>query len=145
MVKITRSDKETIAYGKKIAATLKPGDIVCLYGDLGAGKTTLVKGIAQGLGVKKNITSPTFAILNVLPVRNSKFKVCKLVHIDTYRLKNEQELIDIGAEDYLGAPDAICVIEWPEKMKKLLKNKKCVNIRIEHGDKSKRKLTISNF
>lgn len=121
--------------GKKIAAKLKGGDILCLYGDLGAGKTTLVKGLAKGLGIKKNITSPTFALMNMYSA-----KLHKLVHIDTYRLKNEQELVDIGIEDYLGAPDTICVIEWPEKMHKLLKNKKTLKVKIEHL-KNGRKIT----
>jgi tRNA threonylcarbamoyladenosine biosynthesis protein TsaE len=122
-----KSEAETIEIGKKIAPDLKPGDIVCLYGDLGAGKTTLVKGLALGLGVKGTITSPTFTLMNVY-----RGQTTQLVHIDTYRLKNEQELVDIGVEDYLGAPDTICVIEWPEKIAGLLKNSKRVKIDIEH-------------
>ena len=137
--------------GKKIAGQLSGGDILCLYGDLGAGKTTLVKGIAAGLGIKKTITSPTFTLMNVYPVKllaktstplARGFNGAKLVHIDTYRLKDEQELVEIGAEDYLGAPDSICVIEWPEKIKKLLKNKKIVKVTMEHNGKTERKITI---
>ena len=65
----------------------------------------------------------------------TRLKTVSLVHIDTYRLKNDQELIDIGAEDYLGAPDTICVVEWPEKIKNLLKNKK--NRQNSHGTRGK--------
>lgn len=141
----SHSDKETVALGKKIAAKLKGGDILCLYGDLGAGKTTLVKGIAAGLGVKKIITSPTFAIMNLYKV-NSKQKTAnrpmRLIHIDTYRLKDEQELLDIGVDDYLGKPDTICVIEWAEKVDKLLKHKKILKIYIEHS-KEGRKIVIN--
>ncbi len=124
---LAKNEKESMEIGEKFAALVKGGDIVCLYGDLGAGKTTFVKGLAKALGVKKNITSPTFALLNIYPTKKAK-----IVHIDTYRLKNEQELIDIGIEDYLGAPDSICVVEWPEKMQMLLKNKKTLQIKIEH-------------
>jgi len=134
----SQSQSETVAFGKKLSRSLKGGDILLLYGDLGAGKTTLVKGIAAGLGVKKAITSPTFALMNVYNLKNKNSKLKALVHIDTYRLKNEQELIDIGAEDYLGAPDAVCVIEWPEKIEGLLKGKKIKKITIEHKSKSER-------
>ena len=135
---IAKNESETVAIGRKISQDLKAGDILCLYGNLGAGKTTLVKGVARGLGVKKPITSPTFALMNVYPV-----KPAKLVHIDTYRLKDEQELVDIGIEDYLGASDAICVIEWPEKMKKLLKKKKTLKIEIEHL-RNGRRISVSD-
>ena len=150
--------------GQQLAGRLKGGDILCLEGNLGAGKTTLVKGLARGLKIKNNITSPTFAIMNQFPVPSSQFKNEKkitLVHIDAYRLKNEEELIDIGAEDYLGKPDTICAIEWPEKIKGLLKNirpqpksgramriglgpKKILNVLIEYEGNG-RKVTISNL
>jgi tRNA threonylcarbamoyladenosine biosynthesis protein TsaE len=141
---IAKSEREMIEIGKKVAAKLKGGDILCLYGDLGAGKTTLVKGIAVGLGVKKNITSPTFAIMKQFDIKTLKHRNIKtLIHIDTYRLKNEQELLDIGVEDYLGKPDTICVIEWAEKIEKLLKKKKCVKIHIGHGEKDKREIILN--
>jgi tRNA A37 threonylcarbamoyladenosine biosynthesis protein TsaE len=69
------------------------------------------------------------------PKTNSPLtKIKKFVHIDTYRLKDEGELIEIGVEDYLGAPDTVCVVEWPEKLSELLKNKKIKKIKIEHQD-----------
>lgn len=141
---ITKNQKETINLGKKIATTFQGGDVILLEGDLGAGKTTLTKGIAEYFGIKKNITSPTFSLMNVYEVKSLKVsKVKSLVHIDTYRLKNEEKLIEIGAEDYVGAPDTVCIIEWPEKLKKLLKNRKLVKIKIEHLDKG-RKIMINN-
>jgi len=126
---LLKSEKATIETGKKFAAKLHGGDIVLLEGVLGAGKTTFVKGMAEFFDIKKKITSPTFALMNVYPVKPLNF-----VHVDTYRLKNEQELIDIGIEDYLGAPNTICVIEWPEKIKTLLKNKKTLKVKFEHSD-----------
>ena len=130
---IAKNEAETLKIGEKISAALKGGDILCLYGDLGAGKTTLVKGLAKGFGIKKEIVSPTFAILNVYDIRVQEQKTAKkIAHFDLYRLKNAEEFLDMGGMDYLGAPNTICVIEWPEKIEGILKNKKCVNIRIEH-------------
>jgi len=155
---ITKSKQETINLGKKIAASFKGGDIVLLEGNLGAGKTTLTKGIARYFGVKKNITSPTFSLMNVYEVKGQKSalkgirpladvksknpKIQNLVHVDTYRLENENDLIEIGIEDYLGALDTICLVEWPEKIKKLLKNKKVTSIKITHEKDNERKIMI---
>ncbi|MEK7213247.1 MAG: tRNA (adenosine(37)-N6)-threonylcarbamoyltransferase complex ATPase subunit type 1 TsaE [Patescibacteria group bacterium] len=139
---LSATEKQTQKIGQKLALGLKDGDILCLYGELGAGKTTMVKGLAKGLGIKKEINSPTFALMNIYKTK-TRLKTVSLVHIDTYRLKNDQELIDIGAEDYLGAPDTICVVEWPEKIKNLLKNKKTVKIVMEYEGKKKRIITIT--
>ena len=140
----TNSPQETFEYGKKLAAKLNGGDILLLSGDLGAGKTSLVKGIAAGLGIKNEITSPTFTLMNLYEIRNPKSKIRKFVHIDTYRLKDEKELIEIGVEDYLGQPDTICTIEWPEKIENLLTGKKVIAINLEHDEKPhQRKISIS--
>lgn len=135
---ITKTTEETTEFGKKLATQLQGGDILLLEGELGAGKTTLVKGLAAGLKIKYEITSPTFTLMNTYPVESDKIKT--LVHIDTYRLKDEQELIEIGAEDFLGKPDTLCIIEWPEKIAGLLKGKKNTTITIEHGEESQRKI-----
>lgn len=118
-------------FGKKIAAELKGGDVVLLYGELGAGKTTLTRGMAEYFGIKKTITSPTFTLMNVYEVESTKYKVKRLVHIDTYRLENEKQLVEIGAEDYIGDPETVCVIEWPEKLAGLLEGKRVKKIYIE--------------
>lgn len=142
---ISTSDKETEDFGKNLAESLGPGDIVCLHGELGAGKTTLVKGIAEGLGIKEDITSPTFTLLNIYKIKNHKYKITNLVHIDTYRLKDELELFDIGVEDYLGQPGIVTIVEWPEKIASLLKNKKVINITIDHRKlETEREITIKN-
>ena len=139
MEKNTKNVKETTAFGIAFAKKLKGGDILCLEGDLGAGKTALTKGIALGLGIKKEILSPTFSLMNVYTIAKNK----QLVHIDTYRLKNEEELIDIGAMDYIGAPNTICIIEWPDKIKNLLKKNKTILVKIEHLEGDKRKIKIN--
>ena len=144
MLLTTKSQSKTELYGKKISAKLNGGDILLLSGELGAGKTSLVKGIAKGLGIKHEITSPTFTLMNIYEVKSLKSKVKSLIHIDTYRLKDEKELLEIGVEDYLGKPDTICIIEWPEKIASLLKDKKTISIFLEHGAKpEQRKILIS--
>jgi len=111
----TRSAEETIKLGEKIARRLKPGSIVALSGDLGAGKTTLVKGIAKGLGVKnyRYVNSPSFVL-----VKEYKGKI-PLFHFDIYRLNNLKDIEDIGYEDYL-AGRGVVVIEWAKKMNRIL-------------------------
>ena len=130
---LTKSAKQTIALGKKIATTLRGGEVFGLSGDLGAGKTTLVKGIALGLGVKKPITSPTFVLMKVYRVTNRPIK--KLVHIDCYRLKGSGELTAIGAPEYFGQKDTVVLIEWPEKIKNILP-KKILNVKLKLGKKN---------
>lgn len=149
MLFTTNSQLETELVGKKLATKLKGGDILLLSGDLGVGKTSLVKGIAKGLGIKHEITSPTFTLMNVYEIG-----IKKLIHIDTYRLKDEKspyggspagrELLEIGVEDYLGKPNTICIIEWPEKISGLLKNLHTTKIALEHGSKpEERKIQVS--
>lgn len=131
-------------FGKKLAAKLKGGDILLLSGDLGAGKTSLTKGIAKGLGIKNEITSPTFTLMNVYKLRTTNSELQTLVHIDTYRLKDKKDLLKIGADDYLGKSDTVCIIEWPEKIAGLLKNYKTTTVTLEHGDKpEERKIKTS--
>ncbi len=140
----THSHAETAALGKKIAASLTGGIVVCLYGEMGAGKTTFVKGIAEGLGITENITSPTFTLMNVYEVHSSKPIVQRLIHIDTYRLKDAKELLDIGVQDYLGQPGVVTIIEWPEKVEELLRGMKKVGITIELGNGDERKIEIKD-
>ena len=140
------SEKEMIDFGKKFGNKLKPGDIVLLHGDLGAGKTTLAKGIAEYFGVDANdVVSPTFTLMQVYDINDQRSTINELVHVDTYRLEDEEQLVDIGVEDYLGASDAICLIEWPEKLGSILKDKKTIDISIEHISDNKRKITTSAF
>ena len=102
------SVEETWAVAREFAKTLKPGDVVCLEGDLGAGKTTFTQGLAAALGVPGRVNSPTFCI-----VQEHRGEAL-LVHMDLYRLHGEDDVIAIGWEDYL-AEGAILVVEWPER------------------------------
>ena len=134
MIYKTKSENELINLGYKIAEKIKGGDIVLLYGDLGAGKTTMTKGIAKHFGIDE-VVSPTFTLMQTYEVdKSASSQASKFVHIDTYRLENEEDLIEIGVEDYLGEENTICVVEWPEKIEGLLKDKKIIKITIEHSD-----------
>ncbi len=149
MEKITNSPQETEKFGIKLFQKLQGGDIVLLSGDLGAGKTALTKGIAKGFGIKSEITSPTFTLMNVYQINKKTSQIKTLVHIDTYRLKDEKELIEIGVEDYLGKDNTVCIIEWPEKISGLLQNasvkkNKIISISIEHQPNSnQRKISLA--
>lgn len=105
---ITKSEKETENLGRILASKLEPRSVVALYGDLGAGKTAFVRGLARGLGIEKRVSSPTFTIVNELS-ENGK----TLIHFDMYRLGGSDELFDIGWEDYLQR-DCILAVEWSE-------------------------------
>jgi tRNA threonylcarbamoyladenosine biosynthesis protein TsaE len=110
----SRSVEETLAAGERLAATLAPGAVLALHGELGAGKTALVKGIARGLGVPQAVTSPTFTLVH--EYRGGRLP---LYHVDLYRLESVGQALAIGIEDYL-APDGVTVIEWAEKIAALL-------------------------
>lgn len=107
----TASAEETKALGARIAELLEPGDIVLLHGDLGAGKTTLTQGIGAALGLIQLAQSPTFSLVVDSPL--SKGLVMR--HIDLYRLDDPSELDALGFEDLTSDPDAITLIEWPER------------------------------
>ena len=107
------SVEETWELARKLAAELKPGDVVCLEGDLGAGKTTFTQGLAAALGVRGRVTSPTFCIVQEHRRQSSNFPAL-LVHMDLYRLHGEDDVVAVGWEDYL-ADGAILVVEWPER------------------------------
>ena len=104
---ITKSAAETRALGEKLAGRLRPGDVLLLEGDLGAGKSELTRGIAKGLGVTETVTSPSFTILNVY--ESGRFP---LYHFDWYRLESSEELYELGMDEYLGG-DGAAVVEWP--------------------------------
>ncbi|MDO8592844.1 MAG: tRNA (adenosine(37)-N6)-threonylcarbamoyltransferase complex ATPase subunit type 1 TsaE [bacterium] len=115
---ISASEQQTFALVKKFAKTLKGGEVIGLIGNLGAGKTIFTKGLAAGLGIKKRVNSPTFVLMKVYQVKSPSIK--HLVHIDAYRLKSAQDIIAIGATEYFNRPDTVTVIEWADKIKKVL-------------------------
>lgn len=126
---ISGSAKDTIRIGRKIAKNLERSDIICLFGQLGSGKTVLTKGIAEGLGIEgKRVTSPSFILMR----QHSGGKL-PLYHLDLYRLNNNEDIVNLGYEEYLYG-DGVTVIEWAERLKKLLPAE---YLRIELSLKSK--------
>ena len=111
---ISASADETIALGRTIAATLRRGDVLALCGELGAGKTHFVKGLAAGLGTPSSVTSPTFTLIHEYPGGR-----LPLYHFDFYRLDDADAALRIGLDEYLFG-EGVCVIEWAEKFPALL-------------------------
>jgi len=105
---ITNSEAETIQEGEKLGRTLTPGSVVAYRGGLGVGKTAFTRGLALGLGISMNVSSPTFTIVNEYPGKTPLF------HFDLYRLEDEGELFDIGWDEYLER-GGVCAVEWSEK------------------------------
>ncbi|MDD3165359.1 MAG: tRNA (adenosine(37)-N6)-threonylcarbamoyltransferase complex ATPase subunit type 1 TsaE [Oscillospiraceae bacterium] len=104
----TNSPEETERVGRELASRLRPGDVIAFTGDLGAGKTAFTRGLAAGLGIREPVTSPTYTIVN--EYRSGKMP---LFHFDLYRLGSDDELFEIGWEDYL-AQGGVCAVEWSE-------------------------------
>ena len=121
------SETDTRALGLRIAEAAEPGDVVALIGDLGTGKTALTKYIAEGLGIKGDISSPTFTI-----VKEYRSGRMPLYHFDVYRLGSGDELLDIGAEEMLDG-DGLCVIEWADIVADVLPED-ALAIRLDYGE-----------
>jgi len=133
------SEKATFDFAKKLASQLKGGEIIGLIGNLGAGKTVFSKGIAAGLKIKANITSPTFVIMKVYPVKHGNIK--NLCHIDAYRLKSADDLAAIGAKDYFGESDSITIVEWADLVKKILP-KRTIYVKITNKSEKERIINL---
>ncbi len=131
----TSSIRETLLAGEQLGSILNPGDVVLLKGDLGAGKTHFVKGVARSFQIPEDeVQSPTFSLIHEYPGKVS------LYHIDAYRLHNPQEALEFGLEEYLYS-NGICLIEWPERIESLLPNE-CWVVEMKHVDKNRRKISI---
>ncbi len=133
---ISESKEETQEIAKNFAKDLKGGEVLCFYGDLGAGKTTFIQGLAKGLGIKQNITSPTFVLM-----KKYKTKKLNLYHLDCYRLDSIDEARDLGIEEIWDNKKNIIAIEWADRINDILPKEK-TDICFEHIDENKRKITI---
>jgi tRNA threonylcarbamoyladenosine biosynthesis protein TsaE len=134
----TRSVEETLELGGRIAAMLHPPLIVILRGGVGAGKTTLVKGIAAALGAaaEDEVTSPTFTI-----VHEYQGTSVRLFHLDLYRLETEEQIAVLGIDEMAGYTDSLLLIEWGERFESIVKHA-CGEIYMEHGDGDERGLIV---
>lgn len=131
---ISKSAEETRRIGQELAQRLKPGDCLVLIGELGAGKTTLVQGIAKGLGLKESVISPSFVL-----VREYKGRL-PLYHVDAYRVRRPQELLEIGLDDYV-LSEGIVAIEWGDKVRNILPG--CIEITIEIVAEGQRRIKMA--
>lgn len=136
---ITNSANDTIEFGKSVARAVEKGAVISLVGDLGAGKTTFTKGVARGLGIMDNVTSPTFTILNEYAGEEKK-----LYHFDFYRIEDPDELVELGFEDYFPSADGLTIVEWVEKAPSVLP-KKFYQITFKKIDDDKRKIVFEEI
>ena len=133
---VSKSEKETRKFGRNLAKELKEKDIVYIYGDLGAGKTCLVKGIVDGLGLTNEyVRSPTFAIINKYDGKSPVY------HLDFYRIEAAKEVEGLGIEEFSGK-EGVTLIEWPEKIVKYLPQAQC-KIKIKILGEKKRGLRVN--
>lgn len=133
---ITNSFRETQEIGEKFAKTLKNGDVLCLYGNLGSGKTSFVQGLAKGLGIEKRIISPTFIIIRSYILKNSNF-----YHVDLYRISGSNDLISLGLPELIDSKENILAIEWAEKLEDLLPHNR-IDLHFEQVSDNTRKISI---
>lgn len=136
---VTNSFEETRGMGKELGRTLRGGEFIALYGDLGGGKTTFVQGLTLGIGIKRRITSPTFIIIRSYKIESKMF-----YHIDLYRIQTTTDLKGIGIQDVIKDKNSIIVVEWAEKMKHFLPEKR-FDIFFEYLDENKRKIKIIHY
>ncbi len=132
----TNSPAETRALGRSLAPLLQAGDVLILWGDLGAGKSELTRGIAEGLGVTIPVTSPSFTILNVYDEGR-----LPLYHFDWYRLNGADELYEMGMDEYLGG-DGVAVVEWPSRCPEAIPES-CLHIRLTPTGETSREVTLT--
>ena len=137
MIIHTKSEEETETVGEKFAKSLKPGDVAALYGDLGAGKTAFVRGMAKGLGLSCRVSSPTFTLVN------EYLGDVPLFHFDMYRMGGSDELFGIGWEDYLER-GGVCAVEWSENIRSAFTGEE-ITVNIEKISDSERKITIEGI
>lgn len=139
MTIITHSPKETEEFAKKLATEVKSGDILCLSGEVGAGKSAFTRGLALGLGITQAVTSPTYTIVNEYPEASPP-----LFHFDLYNVKGEEHLFSFGFEEYLHR-EGVCVIEWCEEAKEILNQyaPRLTLVKISFGEEeTERKITV---
>jgi tRNA threonylcarbamoyladenosine biosynthesis protein TsaE len=135
---VSHSPEQTQRLGVRLGELLEPGDLICLAGDLGAGKTTLAQGLGRGWGTAGRIASPTFTLVNQYPrVHDGRI----LYHIDAYRLESLGEIITVGVEDLFDDQGAL-MIEWPERLEAILPAER-LWISLEYLDDTRRSLRLT--
>ncbi|MEX1014491.1 MAG: tRNA (adenosine(37)-N6)-threonylcarbamoyltransferase complex ATPase subunit type 1 TsaE [Candidatus Paceibacterota bacterium] len=136
MSNIKLKENELTGFSKLILEKLRKEEnkatTICLYGVLGSGKTTFTKYLGNNLGIKENITSPTFLLIKKYNIPKKEFGFKNLYHVDAYRLESGKDLENLNINKIINNSDNLVIIEWPEKVKKILP-KNCIKINFEHG------------
>ena len=127
---VSQANESTQALGAALASLLRNGQVVALQGDLGAGKTVLSRGVARGLGITEAVTSPTFTVAQEYQAPDGR----RFNHLDMYRIDDERSALAFGIEEYLFDPDAITLVEWPERIAGLLRGGDCIALTLAYGD-----------
>lgn len=143
---VIKSPKEMAAFAAKFAKTLKGGEVLALTGELGAGKTAFVKGLAKAFGVKEVVQSPTFLLMKCYPVRlkDARRKLKNICHVDAYRVKKERELLTVGLGEMMDDPGMVTVIEWADLVPGLIPNR-AIWMTFAHGkNESERIISITH-
>ncbi len=135
---ISNSENETLRFAEKFTKKLKGGETIALTGELGSGKTVFTKGVAKALKIKEHISSPTFNIFKIY--ETSHLKLC---HIDAYRLNSAQNLVELGIKDYIKSNQIITLIEWAEKVKKILPQN-TIFVNFKPGEKDNQRIITIN-
>jgi tRNA threonylcarbamoyladenosine biosynthesis protein TsaE len=135
---LSRSEADTEEYSSRVAQQLKPGTVIALHGDLGAGKTVFTRGFARGLGITEPVSSPTYTIIQEYRLPESGW----LFHLDLYRIDDYLAALAFGVEEYLDDPDAYILAEWPERIEEILPGN-TIHITIEHVGENERRISLS--
>lgn len=140
---LTKTSQETKNLAKNLAKVLKPGDFLGFYGNLGSGKTTFIQGLAEGLGIKRRIISPTFIIIRTYDLRpkTKDQRLKTFYHIDLYRTETQNDLLSVGLDEIINNNDNIVAVEWAEKMKEMLPSKR-IELHFKYIDEDTREIAI---
>ena len=131
------SESETEEYSSRLASKLKPGTVIALHGDLGAGKTVFTRGFARGLGIIEPVSSPTYTIIQEYRLPEKGW----LFHLDLYRIDDYRAALAFGVEEYLDDSDAYILAEWPERIEEIMPVN-ALHVKIEHVGGNERRITI---
>jgi tRNA threonylcarbamoyladenosine biosynthesis protein TsaE len=143
---ITNSKEETVTLAERFTQTLKSGDFLAFYGDLGSGKTTFIQGLAKGLGIQRRIISPTFIIIRryELKPKTENLKLNFFYHIDLYRTETKNDLLGLGIDEIIQNPNNIVALEWAEKMGEMLPKRR-IDVHMEYLGEDQRRITIERY
>lgn len=136
---ITKNANETKKLGKSFAKTIKPGDFLAFYGNLGSGKTTFIQGLAEGLSIKRRIISPTFII-----VRHYNLEKGSFYHIDLYRTQTKHDLLSVGLDEIINNSENIVAVEWSDKLLDIKPTKR-IDLHFEYLSDTERRIVVKKY